>query len=141
MRITQTDLDTLGVAPNPLYNTDLKTAQTIVDWATKCGVPIGTLSINFTNPVGGPWPMPMIPVAEVSGAIIDPNKKYAFVAARKDGSTTLLGYVNVLLNFYGPQDVLKRIAAEVGTYFPTMPGEYLQKVVNDAIAAAAPKVE
>jgi hypothetical protein len=139
MNLTQTDLDRFGVAANPKHNTTLAKARAIVEWARKCGVELGELSINFSNAVGGPWAMPIVAVADIRGAVIDPAKPYCFVAHRYDEGSTNLAYAAMLLDFYGPVDVLNRLAAEAGDGFDPMESEYLAGVVNEAIIAAAPK--
>lgn len=139
MLITQQDLDRFGVAQNELHNTNVEAARGIMAWAEKCGVPLGTLAVNFQNAVGGPWQMPIVPVAEIKGASVNPSRQYCFVAMREDGSTNL-AYVAMLMQFYGAWDVLQRLSAEVNRKFDPMASEHISAVVRAAVEEAAPKV-
>lgn len=141
MNITQSDLDRFGVAANPKLNTTLDKARAIVEWADKCGVYMGTLAINFTNAAGGPYVMPYIGVNALRGAVIDPAKEYCFVAIEDDESGHNLAVIDALLSFYGPRDVIQRLAAETGEGFDPMESEYLAQAVWDAVAEIAPAKE
>lgn len=139
MNITQSDLDRFGVAANPKHNTTIGKAKAIIEWARKCGVPMGELSVNFSNSVGGPWLMPIVPVSQIQGAVIDPAKAYCFVADNGAEGGQNLAIADTLLGFYGPFDVIHRLAAEVGVEFDPMASEYLAALVKAGVEAAAPK--
>jgi hypothetical protein len=139
MNISQTDLDRFGVALNPKHNTTLDKAKALVEWARKCGVPMGPLSVNFSNSAGGPWVMPIVPVAQIQGAAIDPAKDYCFVADNGEHGGQNLAIADTLLGFYGPFDVIHRLAAEVGIEFDPMASEYLAALVKAGVEASAPK--
>lgn len=146
MNITQQDLDTLGVSSNPRLNTTLREAKAFIEFAAAFGLNIGELAINFQNSAGGPWPMPVLPIKDIQGAVIAPEKKYNFVAWLPTPSDLWhsidVAYYDWLLSFKSirpPHEVLETLAAELPTPVNIYETEQAKAIVRGAMLALAPK--
>lgn len=73
--ITQADLDTYGAAQNPAHNITSDKARSVAVFLLFAGLPVADVCVNFSNPVGGPASMPIIPVSYLTGLGLNLNTR------------------------------------------------------------------
>lgn len=90
--ISQAELNQYGAAPNPTANCWYDDALALARFCAFLGLPVKDLCINFINAMGGPSPMPIIPVTVlVSQGLNVMGMAYQFVMAPVELET---GYLN-----------------------------------------------